>query len=77
MVIREVAYANYFGRHFLGTIKGVIMPINLISFAGGPLLAAWLKDITGSYRLAFQFFFILAVLGTIVLYFAKPPQKKA
>jgi MFS family permease len=75
MVLRELIWANYFGRTFLGTIRGVIMPINLIAMAGGPLFAAWLRDMTGSYNLPYTIFIILIIVGTFFLFLAKPPQK--
>ncbi len=77
MVLKELIWANYFGRTFLGSIRGITMPINLISMAGGPLIAAWLKDVTGSYQLPYTIFTVTAVFGTIILYFATPPVKKA
>ena len=75
MVLRELIWANYFGRTFLGTIRGVVMPINLISMAGGPLFAAWLRDLTGSYQLPYSIFVITAITGTVFLFAAKPPKK--
>jgi MFS family permease len=75
MVLKELVWANYFGRTFLGTIRGVIMPANLISVAGGPLFAAWLRDTTGSYQLPYTIFFFAALTGTLVIFLAKPPRK--
>jgi len=77
MVLREVVYANYFGRTFLGAIRGVVMPVNLVSTSGGPLFAAWLRDVTGSYELPYTVFLMAAVVGTFVLYLARPPVKPA
>ena len=76
MVLRELVWANYYGRTFLGTIRGVIMPANLVSMSGGPLFAAWLKDLTGSYQLPYTIFLITTVLGTLFIYLAKAPEKK-
>ena len=76
MVLREMVYANYFGRTFLGAIRGVVMPLNLISSSGGPLFAAWLRDATGSYHLPYTVFLIVAVLGTFILYLTRPPVKR-
>ncbi|MCP4752722.1 MAG: MFS transporter [Proteobacteria bacterium] len=77
MVLRELVWADYFGRTFLGTIRGVVMPINLISMAGGPLFAAWLRDLTGSYQLPYTIFVVTTVTGTFFLFIAKPPQKES
>jgi len=76
MVLRELVWANYFGRTFLGTIRGVVMPINLISMAGGPLFAAWLRDWTGSYQLPYSIFVVTGITGTIFIFAAKPPKKE-
>jgi len=75
MVLRDLIYANYYGRTFLGTIRGVIMPVGLVSMAGGPLFAAWLKDTTGSYRLAYYIFLLTFIVGAFVMYLAKAPVK--
>jgi MFS family permease len=75
MVVRELVWANYYGRTFLGTIRGVIMPANLISMAGGPLFAAWLRDITGDYQVPYTVFLIASVVGTVFIFLAKPPGK--
>jgi MFS family permease len=75
IVVRELVWANYYGRTFLGTIRGVIMPANLISMAGGPLFAAWLRDITGDYQLPYTVFLIASIVGTVFIFLAKPPRK--
>ena len=74
MVLRELVWANYYGRTFLGTIRGVIMPANLISMAGGPLFAAWLRDVTGGYQLAYTLFFMASIIGVFFIYLARPPE---
>ncbi len=73
IVLRELLFADYYGRAFLGTIRGVVMPVNLVSIAGGPLLAAWIKDYTGSYVIAFTIFLITFALGSFLLVLARPP----
>ena len=73
MVLREVLFADYYGRAFLGTIRGVVMPLNLVSMAGGPIFAAWLHDITGAYTLPYTVFLCTFVIGIVFMYLAKPP----
>jgi len=74
MVLREIVWANYFGRTFLGTIRGVVNPANLVAMAGGPLGAAWLKDITGSYQIPFFVFLACYVLGAVLMYLGRQPS---
>ncbi|MDO8687867.1 MAG: MFS transporter [Dehalococcoidales bacterium] len=68
--------ANYYGRRFIGTIRGVLMPLRLISTGGGPLFAAYIYDTTRSYDLAFIIFAVAYLLGGILILFAPPPKHK-
>jgi MFS family permease len=74
MVLRELIWANYYGRTFLGTIRGVIMPANIASMAGGPLFAAWLYDLTGNYQIPYTIFLISFIIGVFFIYLASPPK---
>jgi len=74
MVLREVLFADYYGRAFLGAIRGVVMPLNLVSMAGGPIFAAWIRDVTGSYTLAYSIFLSTFVFGVFFMILAKPPS---
>lgn len=75
MILKELVWANYFGRTFLGTIRGIVMPVNLISMAGGPLFVAGLRDHMGSYQLPYYVFLFTSIAGTIIIFLAKPPEK--
>lgn len=75
MVVREVLFADYFGRKFIGTIRGVVMPLNLIAMAGGPIFAAWLHDRTGSYQLPYYILLGAFIIGVIFMYLAKQPTR--
>ncbi|HEC2549988.1 TPA: MFS transporter [Raoultella ornithinolytica] len=59
--------ASLFGRKNQGVIMGVVTPIVMISGIGGPLLAALLFDITGSYIFAFEIYAAIAVFGGLAL----------
>ena len=76
MVLRELIWANYYGRTFLGKIRGVIMPANVASMAGGPLLAAWLYDLTGNYQIPYALYLIAFIIGIFFIYLARPPKEK-
>ena len=75
IVLRELVWANYFGRTFLGTIRGMVQPLSVGSMAGGPLFAAWIKDISGGYQTPYTIFMIAAVIGTAFVILARPPEK--
>jgi MFS family permease len=73
MVLREVLFADYYGREFLGTIRGVVMPLNLLAMAGGPFFAAWIHDVSGGYKIPYMIFFSTFVIGNFFMFLAKPP----
>jgi MFS family permease len=74
LVLRDLIWADYFGRTFIGTIRGVIMPAYMIALAGGPLFAAWLYDLTGNYQIPYIIFFVTLLLGAFFIYLAAPPK---
>lgn len=74
MVLRELVWANYFGRTFLGTIRGVVNPVNVVAMAAGPQGAAWLRDLTGSYQAPFLVFLVCYILGAFFMYLGRPPR---
>lgn len=75
MVVREVLFADYYGREFIGAIRGVVMPLNLVAMAGGPVFAAWLYDRTGSYQLPYYIFLGAFMVGVVFVYLAKQPTR--
>ena len=75
LVVPVVAYANYFGRSSLSTIRGVTEPFVSLGQAIGGLFSGIICDVTGSYKLAFV---VLAIVGfaTIALLLAtRAPTK--
>ncbi|MGD9891524.1 MAG: MFS transporter [Dehalococcoidia bacterium] len=74
ITINEVVWANYFGRLTLGTVRSIGMPFQIISSAGGPLLAGITYDRTGSYQSAFLFFIATYLLATVMIALVRPPQ---
>ena len=73
-IIEILLLANYFGRTSLGAIKGFTAPFRMIS-PFGPLLAAHIRDETGSYTGAFILFASVAVLMLMLMVFATQPRK--
>ena len=73
VMMTTLVWANYYGRKFLGSINGVVLPFNLVSHAGGPLLAGLLFDLKGDYTLALQVFVACYVLAGVLALLAKRP----
>ena len=72
-LLQPIAFADYYGRAFLGSIRGVVRPLVSLPQLAGPLLVAMLFDARGSFDLAFQIVSVLGFLGVAVILFATPP----
>lgn len=68
-------WADYYGRSFLGTLRGLVAPFSVITSVFGPLFAAQVYDRMGSYEGAFWFLVITLLLATVITYFATPPDQ--
>ena len=73
MIIPLMA-AELFGVRVLGRVMGIIISADGLGEAFGPLLAARLRDVTGSYANGFSALIGLAVIGTIAV--ALLPSRK-
>jgi MFS family permease len=69
-------WPDYFGRSHVATITGRAMPIQLLGSATGPLLAARIFDLSGSYQITFFAFIGAHVLACAAILFARPPQRR-
>ena len=74
-IIAPIAWADYFGRRFVGTITGTVQPLQVATNAAAPLFAALVDDRTGSYRPAFLVFVGAYVLAAVFLFFARRPRR--
>ena len=74
-VIPPVAYASYFGRRSIGSIRGVGETGVQVGQTIGPLLSGLAFDINGSYKVAFLTFAILALISGVVITSSKPPNR--
>ena len=49
MFLQEFIWADYFGRENVGSIRGLVNPINLVVGGLGPPAAGYVRDITVTY----------------------------
>lgn len=75
MIIPLMA-AELFGVKALGRVMGIIISVDGLGEAFGPMLAAYLRDISGSYVYGFSALIVLALIGTIAIILL-PSSKKA
>ena len=73
MIIPLMA-AELFGVKVLGRIMGLVITLDGVAEALAPMLAAWLRDETGSYTNGFAALIILAIIGTVAVVML--PSKK-
>ncbi|WP_276370861.1 MFS transporter [Chryseolinea sp. H1M3-3] len=66
MIIPLMA-AELFGVKVMGRVMGLVITIDGMAEALAPMLAAWIRDETGSYANGFAALIILAVVGTIAV----------
>ncbi|MDA0733235.1 MAG: MFS transporter [Chloroflexi bacterium] len=75
MIVHSYIIAAYYGRAFLGSIRGIILPINLISAGVGAPLVGYLRDWLDSYILAWWLILGLYLLAAVVMVTITPPQR--
>ena len=69
----NIIWADFFGRHSLGSILGYSSPFRLTANAVGPIFAALFYDIYGSYRFPFYFFVVsFFIAGVICINMSAP-----
>ena len=73
-LLLRLAWADYYGRQYLGTIRGITLPVQLGGQAVGPVAAGFVFDATGSYQMVFLFFAGVVALGSLLVLAAIPPS---
>ena len=74
-VIPPVAFASYFGRRSIGSIRGVSETGVQVGQTIGALFSGLVFDMSGSYAAAFITFSALGFLGAVVISSSGPPVK--
>lgn len=75
MIVHSYIFAAYYGRAFLGAIRGIVMPINLLSAGVGAPLVGYLHDHTGSYLAAWWTLLAIYGLSAALVLTAGPPRQ--
>ena len=74
LVVPAVAYANFFGRHSLGAIRGITEPFTSLGQAIGAVSSGLVFQFVGSYSYAFIIYAVLGALTAAALLLARPPS---
>ena len=75
MIVHTYIFAEYYGRAFLGTIRGIVMPINLLSAGLGAPLVGYLHDYAGSYLPAWWTLLFIYGSCSALMLTALPPGR--
>ena len=75
MIVHTYIFAAYYGRAFLGSIRGIVMPVNLLSAGLGAPLVGYLHDYTGSYLPAWWTLLAIYGLSAALILTALPPRR--
>ena len=66
MFLQNFIWADYFGRDSVGSIRGIVNPINLVVGGLGAPAAGYVRDITGSYDPAWWAGVALMTFGAVL-----------
>jgi sugar phosphate permease len=74
-VLREVIWANFFGRASLGTVRGLSLFFSHLFAASGAPFFGFLHDRSGSYDLSFTIFSYALFTSSLLIMLIKPPER--
>ena len=76
-LLLRLAWADYYGREHLGTIRGITLSAQVGGQALGPIIAGVAFDWTGGYQWPFLLFTGVASLSGLLVLAATPPRTPA
>ena len=71
----SLLWARFFGRRFIGSIRGFVTMTNMVSIAGSPLLVAAIFEATGTYRPAFLILLAAFLASAVFILVSRPPRR--
>ncbi|MFQ5860556.1 MAG: MFS transporter [Dehalococcoidia bacterium] len=74
MIVQTFVWADYYGRTFLGTIRGMVLPAFLVSAAIGAPVTGYIYDVGNSYVPAWWLLLAILLLASLVMLTALPPR---
>ena len=75
IVTQPYLWANYFGRTFLGSIRGITLPTILLANAFGAPVVGYVFDFTGGYESAWVGLIVIYLVAFAIMISAVPPEK--
>jgi MFS family permease len=72
--VASAIQGEYFGRRSQGIIRGWLQSIAVPFTVAAPILAGYLADLQGSYRMTFVAISIICVVGAVLIFLAAAPK---
>ncbi|MBI3953420.1 MAG: MFS transporter [Chloroflexi bacterium] len=76
LLLQNYLWAEYFGRHHLGSIRGVVMPVTLVFGGAGAPVAGYVRDATGSYAAIWWAGAGLLLVAGLILALTPAPRQR-
>ena len=73
MIVQSYIFAAYFGRMFLGSIRGIVLPVMLISAGMGAPWVRYIRDSTGSYITSWWLILSIYLVAALIISSATRP----
>ena len=77
MIVTTFVWADYYGRAFLGTIRGIVLPATLVTSGVGAPIAGYIYDFSHSYLPVWWILMGLYVLAALVILGTRAPESLA
>jgi MFS family permease len=75
--LQNFVWADYFGRGHVGSIRGLVTPINLMVGGVGAPIAGYVRDATGTYNNVWWAGVALMILAALLLAFTNRPASES
>jgi hypothetical protein len=72
-----LAWADYFGRRSYGAIRGVVLSMQVVAQAAGPVLSGGLRDWSGTYTASLTVFGAVSAIAAFAAFAARQPYPSA
>ena len=73
-LLLRLTWADYYGRLYLGSIRGLTLPAQIGGQAIGPIIAGFMFDSTGGYETPFTIFGLIVAFAAVMVLTATPPS---
>ena len=73
MMVMSFIWADYFGRTFAGSIRGVVLPASLIGAGAGSPMAGYIYQAANSYMPVWWSLFAIYIVAAWMVSFVRPP----